>query len=417
MKANLHLFFLLFFIASCNNFGTSRVKNLVDLTEHMKVEAEEKITISDSKQIQFLDKKSSSYKLSKAALISEPIVAKGVMYTIDKNGFLSAFSLKDKKILWTSNISDFDKGDSFVGGGITHSEGKLYITNGTRYLIVVDVADGMELVRKKFPDIIITKPIVLSSEVVVIKTISNQLLAYDVKNTKILWAEDGGIEVISTSHQIDPVLYNNNLLVSYSSGFMSYINVKDGSLIWKHQFSKIGDMSAPSLNPSVLTAKPVIDGDFVYCASSKGKLTKIDLRDGTVVWEKNAADIHSMMLHENLLYLTNNARQIFAINKNTAKVTWVGRLISAKADKSKKIPVALFHVPFISKNIDAKDGVKFFSLNVIAGNGELYSFRLDDSGRFPEYPEVISIAKNTRYHWISCCSSKLHLISGNKIQF
>ena len=91
-------------LISCDRFGSGRVKNLIDLTPKLEVESKEKLNFSSAqlKENKFLDKKAKSYKLSKNTIITKPAIAKGIMYSTDVKGFVSAYSLKEKKILMTA---------------------------------------------------------------------------------------------------------------------------------------------------------------------------------------------------------------------------------------------------------------------------------------------------------------------------
>ena len=82
--------------------GNIDEKNLIDLTPKLEVESKEKLkfTSSQIKKNPFSDQKSKSYSLAKNTIIAKPAFAKGVMYSTDAKGFVSAYSLKKKKILF-----------------------------------------------------------------------------------------------------------------------------------------------------------------------------------------------------------------------------------------------------------------------------------------------------------------------------
>jgi hypothetical protein len=57
------------------------------------------------------------------------------------------------------------------------------------------------------------------------------------------------------------------------------------------------------------------------------------------------------------------------------------------------------------------------SLNVIASNGELYSFKFDEKGELRTISEVINITKGVMNYWISCCNNKLYLFNNKTVNF
>lgn len=406
------LFLLIFFISSCDNMGSTKVKNLVDLTTKLEVEKPKTHFFSTGKEDPFKEYKDSSYKLSRGTIIAEPAIAKGVMYSVDKEGYVNAFSLKEKKLLWTKNIASSGLNRVFSSGGILFSNGMLYITYGTRNLVTLDAANGNEVIRKEFPDILRTKPVMVNDKLLLVQTISNQLIAYDTKSSKMVWMHEGGLEIISSKNHVSPVIYNGNVLVSYSSGEVVYLNSIKGEELWRYSLMNPSDnIGTPSFDPAVIITPPIIDKNFVYFATSNAKIVKLDLQDGREIWSRKAEDVQSMVMHDHNLIATNNARQVAILATNDGKVNWIGHLNSIKERSARKSKPSLFLKPFITKNDNN------YILNVISLNGQLYQFKTDDSGKLSEEPIISNVGKDIKYYWISCCSGLMHLISSTRVSF
>lgn len=407
---NFFLVITLFCLVSCDNIGTTKVKNLIDLTTKLEVENPKQNLFSTGKENPFKTKKTHSYKISNKAIIAQPAIAKGVMYYIDKSGYVSAFSLKEKKMLWSKDISSNELDRHFNSGGILFSDGKLYVTHGSRNLVILDAANGNELIRKEFPDIIRSKPAMVDEKLLLVQTISNQVVAYNINNSKLVWMHEGGIEIISSKNHIHPVVHNGHVLVSYSSGEVIYLNASNGSELWRYNLSN-HEVGLPSFEPSVIITKPIINGDFVYFATSNGKIVKLSLADGREIWTKRAEDVQTMVLHDGSLVVTTNARQIALLSADDGKVNWTADLISAKERTSKKPKVVSFLDPFVVKNGNS------YTLNVIASSGELYQFTTNGAGQLPDQASISLIDKGVRYYWISCCNGTIHLILDTKVKF
>jgi outer membrane protein assembly factor BamB len=410
MKNFLAFLLSLFYLVSCDNIGSSKVKNLIDLTPKLEVEDPKQPLFSTGKSDPFKEKTSHFYTISNKAIIAEPAIAKGVMYNVDKQGFVNAFSLKEKKILWSKNISGSEVDKYFHSGGILFSDDKLYITYGSRNLVIMDASTGNELIRKEFPDILRSNPVMVDDKLLLVQTTSNQLVAYNIKNSKLVWMHEGGIEIISSKNQIHPIINNGKVLVSYSSGEVVYIDATNGSELWRYNLSN-SELGLPNFEPYVIITKPIINGDFTYFATSNGKIIKLNLNNGQEVWTKIAEDIQSMILHDNNLIITNNARQIALLSITNGTVQWVGDLISPKERMSKKPKTVSFLNPFIVKN------GTIYTINVIASNGELYQFTTNDSGELPKEAHISLIDKNIKYYWISCCNGTIHMILDKKVRF
>lgn len=398
-------------LASCDHIGSTKIKNLIDLTPKLEVESNRAPIITEGREDPYSFEKQKNYTLSKSNIISEPAIAKKIVYTVDRKGYISAFSIKDKKILWTTDIAADSTARDFHNGGILYSNGRLYITNGSRYLVILDASNGREIIRKEFPDIVRSKPIMATKDLLLVQTISNQLISYNIESSKFVWMHEGGIETISAKNHVHPTIHDNNVLVSYSSGEVAYIDIYSGAEKWRYILSSSGDSALPSFEPSIILTAPIISENFAYFATSTGKIVKLNLDTGIPVWLKDAENIQSMTLHQGNLFVTSNARQIAAISADDGKVNWIGNLISEKERGTRKPKPAFFQAPFISKSGEG------FAVNVVANNGEIYKFITDINGNLSPTPIIIPIDRGVRYNWFSCCNGKIHLITDKNIKF
>ena len=399
-------------LIGCDHIGSTRVKNLIDLTPKLEKDSNEKVILSDAKKNPFSGEKIKSYKIAKNSIIAQPAIAKKVIYSVDSKGHVSAFSLKENKIIWTTDIAKGSLDRNFNAGGILYSDEKLFATNGSRNLVILDANTGDEIIRKEFPDILRVKPVMADDRILLVQTISNQLLAYDTKSSSLLWMHEDGIETISTKNNVAPVINDHHALISYSSGEVVYIDIKSGKEKWIFNLSNVGEAGLPSFDPALIVTTPIINGNHVYFATSNGKVLKINLDNGTTIWQRQADDVQSISLFGDNLFITNNARQIASLSTHDGKVKWVGNLISEEERKTKRPQPVIFQAPFVS--VIDNNGI---ALNVVASNGQLYQFTQDTGGQLPLQPKIVKIEKQARYQWLSCCTGKLHLITAREIKF
>ena len=275
---------------------------------------------------------------------------------------------------------------------------------------ILDSATGHEIMRKEFSDILRTKPLMATDKMLIVQTVSNQTVAYDIESSKFLWSHEGIPETISSKNRANLVLHNKHVLVSYSSGDLLYIDITNGAVKWNYQIvaSEIG---LPNLDPSLVTVTPIIRDNYAYLATSNNKVIKLDLDNGMPAWVKKIDDAQSMNVIGEDIFITNNARQIAALSAHNGKIEWVGNLISSKARSAKKPQPALFQAPFIT-GTDTET-----TINVIASNGEFYQFNLNQSGHLQVEPKITKIKSNAQYYWISCCTGKLHIITDKWLVF
>lgn len=398
-------------LLACNRFGSGRVKNIVELSQPLKVEVNKtvKFAANSAKKLSINGLRNHSHRIATAEIIAQPVMAKNIIYVLDKRAYVSAYSLKEQKLLWRTDSAAHNLDRITSKGGILYSNGKLYISNGSRHLVILDAATGDELMRKEYPDILKTKPVITANQLLIAQTISNQLIAYNLKESKFTWIQEGGEEIISTSNQVAPTLYNDSILASYSSGEIVYLDAQEGKVKWRYNLIESYNVGTPGFEPAVIVTPPIIQGDYAYFATSNNKLVKIDLNNGAPVWQKEAEAIQTMELVGDYLLITNNARQVAIIDEHNGQVNWVGELISSKEKKYVTIPPILTQKPFISQ----ENGQ--FIINIVASNGELYRFRVGTE--INAQPAISKIANNVRYINLSCCGAGLYLITGQYIKY
>lgn len=406
MKKTLALFLVLFAVSSCDQFGSTRIKNIIDLTPQLSQEVEGNILLSSNDLVSLsLGKKGEN--ILRGNIASEPLYFDGILYANDSKGFVSAYDLKGKKLLWTVSAKGDVVDRHFVGGGVAIHAGKLYVTNGTRYLTVLDAKTGVEEFRKEFSDLVRVKPVLNSSGQLLIQTISNKLYCLNSNNFKVRWMHEGGLQTIVGSGNVHPVLFQNSVIVSYSTGDLFALNIENGEPLWRYSLISAEDTTLPELSVVSVAVQPIISGDFMYFASSNGKLIKLDLHNAIPVWNREAFDIQGMYLHDGIVFVTNNARQIAAFDASKGVIKWVGNLIS-EAERTKRKPkTAQFSKPYLARSEDGN-----VSLNVIAANGEMYSFKADN-GKLPEWPSISKVSFGVKYQLI--VPSEVHLFVGKKI--
>ena len=410
MKRLISLLLPFIILSACNGLGPKRTKNIVELTPKLSLQSNEPIYINASSDIyafNFNMLKNKQYSFAKNRTITEPVFVGDTIYTLDVKSNVSAFSIEQNKIIWSYNLSRSTK-DNYLGGGILHYNGKLYATYGSRTLVVLDAKSGYEIIRKKLPDIIRTKPVMLNDSTVLVQTISNQTIALNAETLKAVWEHEGLSEVLSASYFVTPIVHQDSVIITYNSGQIFALNTKNGEVKWNVDFANFDRVAIPNFEEASILCLPIYDNKNLYIATELGKLIKLNLDTGAVIWKVDAEDIQSLSLIGNSLFATNNARQIAAFNPETGLVKFVADLNDGKDPK--KLKSAIFLAPFIAEDNVGK------SLNIISANGILYSFNLDDTGHLNIIPNIVKIVRNIR-HYDLTPNNDLYFSTDRKIIF
>jgi outer membrane protein assembly factor BamB len=411
IKQRLIIFLLPFILTSCG-LGAKKIKNIVELTPRLSVESNETIQIDSTVKTNIFSPEqlqNKEYTVAKYKIISEPVFNKAVAYTIDTKGNISAFSMKDKSIMWSYNIST-NKSDYYVGGGILCHNDKLYVTYGSRFLVVLDSRSGHEIIRKELSDITRVKPVLINNHTIVVQTVTNQILAINIDNLNFVWQHEGVIETLSSSYHVSPIVQNNHVIVNYNSGQILALEAGSGQVLWTNDLSSHQEIGLPNFEAASILCKPIVNNSHIYIANSAGKIVKLDIMTGNILWQTKAYDVQSMLLAGNSLFITNNAGQIAAISTDFGKVKFVADLNDGK--DIKKVKASSFLTPIIGKVAEVEE----WNLNIISTEGELYSFQSDVNGNLSTTPQITKITKNIEYYGKTCCGS-MYFATDKKIMF
>lgn len=246
---------------------SKKSKNITELTPKLLVETNEFLKI-DSAINNFNPSmlNGKEYTIAKNKIISEPVFYNDIIYTIDIKGNVSAFSNNTKTIIWSYNIGN-KSDDHYVGGGILYHNEKLYVTHGSRFLVILDSKSGHEIIRKELPNIIRTKPVLIDSHNIVIQTVSNQILAVNIDKLDFIWQHEGMPETLLSSYHADPIVYNGHILANYSSGQIIALDCK-GQVVWGIDTAdSTQEIGLPNFETTAMLCKPIIHDRSLYIFS------------------------------------------------------------------------------------------------------------------------------------------------------
>lgn len=402
-KKSILILFITTLLTSCGG-TTSKIQPIVFFTPKLEVDQKApKITLSKATKSVSWDQgidwvntqpknfiaapiinKFSSYNIASSKMIAAPINSDGKIFTLDEKNKLSAYDNHSHKLMWKITLNNIrKKSNSHYKGGMAYSEGKIYITNSTRELIVVDAKIGAVLWRYKLPDVTKSQPVIYKN-MILVTTISNDLYALNKDTGALLWQNDGLQETLSASRDIAPIVHDGKVIIGYSSGQLIAINAANGDEMWEVNLSREGER-IPGFIPASLESQPIVEGQNIYLTSGNGLLFKINLATGDTIWQKEIHDIQSMNKSGNTLFITTNAMQVAAINDLDGAICWVTSLFTDPKNKSKKLAQLL--TPVVIND----------QLFVASSAGKLYQFSSADG----KLINSIDIMKDALYLTVS----------------
>ena len=210
-------------------------------------------------------------------ILTGPIVAGGLVFTIDAGGQLSAVT-RSGQVAWTQNLAPAGQvGDSGPGGGFSYANGVLYVTTGFGEVRALDPATGRILWVQSFEGPIRAAPTVADGRVFVV-TRNDVAFALDARTGETLWQAQGvgGAGLLGGS---SPAVDGQLAVIPFASGEVLGLVPRNGLQIWGTAITG-GRRGLVRSSISDISGDPVIDGDTVYASNQGGRTVSLDRATG-----------------------------------------------------------------------------------------------------------------------------------------
>lgn len=269
-------------------------------------------------------------------LISQPIAADGMVFTLDTEGQVSAFDAATGKKKWRAASHGKDEDTGSIGGGLAYAGGKLYVTNGSKSMACLDAADGKTLWRAPLTEPSRSAPTVMNDKIYVI-TLDNRLMTFDAEGGAPGWNYAGVAETTNLLGSVSPAIDSSVVILPQSSGDLLALRVENGQAVWEDNLSALaatGSLAAIS----DIRGLPVIDQGLVYAASYSGRIVALDEVSGRRVWQRDIGTAETPWAAGDSLFIITTEQQLVALTRAAGAVRWVTPLERYKGnDKAKPI--------------------------------------------------------------------------------
>lgn len=255
-------------------------------------------------------------------LTATPVVAENTVYALDSEGLLSAFSLQDGKRKWRESIvPKKNEDDGAVGGGLAYASGRLFATNGYKYLQALNPATGAQVWRAELPAPVRSAPTVMDDRVYAV-TLDNRLAVFNAKDGTPLWDYAGVSETTNLLGSASPAADATLVVLPLSSGEIFGLRPENGQIAWEDNLSAVRrNGSIDSI--SDIKALPVIDQNVVYAASFSGRMVALDQVTGSRIWQREIGSTETPWAAGDTVYVVSSDQQMIALTRAAGEVRWI----------------------------------------------------------------------------------------------
>jgi outer membrane protein assembly factor BamB len=257
-------------------------------------------------------------------ILAQPMVADGMVYTMDSNAVVSAFDTASGARVWRFDTTLEDDESSNVGGGLALDQGTLYAVNGLAEIVALDAAKGSVRWRGSIGAPTRSAPTVVEGRIFVI-TIEDKLLALATEDGRQLWSHTAANAVTSILGRPAPAYAGGLVVAGFGSGELATMRAETGNVVWTDTLA--ASLRRGSLADfSSIRGLPVVADGRVYAISMGGLMVAVDLPTGRRLWEREVASEDSMWAAGSWLFVVSLDQKIAAVHRDDGRVAWVTEL-------------------------------------------------------------------------------------------
>jgi outer membrane protein assembly factor BamB len=167
---------------------------------------------------------------------------------------------------------------------------------------------------------------------VFITGIDGKTVALDTAKGAVLWTHQGFIDMSSIQGGASPVVKDDLVVTSYSSGEVYVLKAESGVPLWSDTITTALRSDSIASIPHIV-GNPIVEGNILYVISHGGRMAAFDLSTGLTSWQQDIGSIRSPLLIGQNIYVIDNNNRVVCLDKATGKVYWVTALPMSSDNK------------------------------------------------------------------------------------
>ncbi len=315
----------------------------------------------------------------RSRITSSPVIANGVIFTLDAASTVRASAAADGALLWSTNLLPLlDKaGVEGFGGGLAIEGERLFVGTGFGEMIALSVANGAVQWRYAFEAPIRAAPAVADGQVYFV-TRDDVAHAVSAANGALAWSIPGPhASAAAILGGASPAVNGTMVVFPFSSGRVYGVSA-NGVGRWQADINT-SRLSATRSIIGEITGDPVISGGRVYLANQGGETASLTLSNGNKNWSVSEGSLGAAAAIGGSLFVISDHARLMRIDASNGAVLWAVQLPEyAKPNKRKGF--ILHHGPLVAggqvfvagadgqlRAFDPASGAETYSVNIPGG--------------------------------------------------
>ncbi len=277
-------------------------------------------------------------------LLASPVVADGVIYTLDADYTVMAHDITDGRRRWHVSVRPPNNREDEFGGGLSIAGPRLIAGTGFGELVALDRRNGKILWRTSVDEPVRTGPTVAEGRVYVL-TVADNTVALDVANGRQLWRHSGLLHGASLLGGASPAVGAGTVLSPHGSGDLYAIDADTGVEFWTNALGGLRRSEGIAALDAI-AGRPVVDRGLVVAGTASGHVAGIDLRTGVERWAQNGGTITSPWVAGDWVFIVTPENKVAALDRDTGRARWI-RQLEQWEDPEEKLGPVMWTAPVV----------------------------------------------------------------------
>lgn len=300
----------------------------------------------------------------KQRITSEPVVAGGLIYTLDAASTVSAVTPQGQ-VAWTVDlIPATDKDGDATGGGMAYADGVLYVSSGFGRLTALDAKSGAVRWQNRLNATGSGSPLV-SDGLLYLVAGDETGWAITTKDGRIAWQIEGTPSVGNVLGAPAPVIASDLSVFAFGSGDIAATFRRGGIRRWNASVAggRRGRAAAQIVD---VTGSPMVVGDTIYIGNHSGRTVAFDAASGERNWTADEGAVDTVWPAGNSIFLISDRSQLVRLSAADGSVIWAQDLPGFVKDRpGRRGPIVAHYGPILAGGrlvVASNDGyLRFFN--------------------------------------------------------
>ncbi len=246
--------------------------------------------------------------------IFSPVYIGDAVCAAGNAGRLSCFNSRNGQRIWASS-----GGVAFSGGvGIVEN---MILAGSTKGEVLAFGTSGTLLWRSRLTSEILSAP-AGSGAIVVVRTGDSKIFGLDARDGRQIWQHQAPEQALTLRSNPGLAIVDNSAVISgWPGGRLAKLGITDGRLLWEIAVATpSGDNELERITD--VAGTPLVEGERVYAVTFQGRIGCFDTEKGTQIWARDASSAGSISVDQKSVYYTESDGVVVALDRATGASVW-----------------------------------------------------------------------------------------------